>query len=149
MIYSISVKEFKMTEKMLQSIEKNVKKVLKFSPNYDSDLPLLEFIIRKHKKRSSNRVIGNYSIDDNEIITKNKKGKNSNSTYYDGTIFLRLPFKPLAIRILGNSFDEAINSGFEKIYKDLNKYKGKHIRSDSEYPDHSTIRKLENRANAL
>lgn len=113
MVYTIATKGCKLSDKILDHIEKHIKKLVSFLPQFDPDLPFFELIIKKHKRKRLN---------------------------YDGTIMLRLPKKPLATHIIGANIDEAINIGFKRIVKELKTYKGEHFQSDSGYFDHTSIR---------
>lgn len=129
MHFTLTTKHFKISEKDYKVIVKLTEKLLQFTPWKDPDFPLLDIIIRKHKKKSRNHqpLHGHETID--------------NPVYYDGTVDLILPKKRLVTKMLGKTVHEAIKDGFDELFGELETYKGRYFRNDSEYFDHETIRK--------
>lgn len=112
MIYSISTKDCKISEKNLTLLERHLYKLSDLISKFSSDLPLLYLVIRWHSKKE----------------------------YYDGGIFLDIPKKRLYCSFHGKSIEEAIQLGFERIEKEVKNYKGLHFASNSEYYDHSNLK---------
>lgn len=147
MIYSISTKGCKLPDEKLDYINKHIEKLVQLLPNLNSDLAFLELIIRRHKKKRLDHMLkhiketsgGNQQA--KKLTTINLKA--SSPVYYNGTIMLRLPKKPLVAHIFGTTIDEAINIGFERLVKELETYKGEHFQGHSEYSNHRSIRKQE------
>ncbi|OGH20760.1 MAG: hypothetical protein A3D74_05545 [Candidatus Levybacteria bacterium RIFCSPHIGHO2_02_FULL_37_13] len=125
MHYTITTKDCSLSEGLEKYLQVHIEKLAKFLPKFDRDLPLLDIIVRKHKKKSLKKA-GKKHID--------------NPVYYDGTLKLILPKKPLVVKILGKTIEEATNLGFSHLLKELETYKGKHMSSDSEYFDRRSIR---------
>jgi len=61
---------------------------------------------------------------------------------FDGTIKMVLPKKPLIVRFKKATIDEAVNIGFDRLFKEIETYKGKHFTNNSEFYNHDTIRKV-------
>lgn len=60
--------------------------------------------------------------------------------FVEGAISFRLAKKTLSIKFKGLTVDECLQEGIEKISRELVKYKDLHFKSQSEYPDRSSIR---------
>lgn len=97
----------------------------------------LEKVIEKHLLKLNRRLMffSNKSL---SIIMK----KHQKPIFYTGLLIMNLPHKPLIASTHAKSPEELVSKGFEKIYTEFSKYKGKHFSSDSTYPHHETIRKL-------
>ncbi len=129
MRYTISTKLFHLSDKDNEYIKKLAEKLLAFSPFKDPDYPLLEIVIRRHKKKSLTvQPLSGRKIIDNPV-------------YYDGTLDFILPKKRLVAKMLGKTVEEAIKDGFDELFRELDTYKGLHFKEDSKYFDHDTIRK--------
>ncbi|MBI2074943.1 MAG: hypothetical protein HYT83_03860 [Candidatus Levybacteria bacterium] len=140
MICSITTKGCRLSDVILEHINQHAQKIAQFLSGYGSDLPLLVIILRKHKRRlGQNTEIITFDEGDVRHIINNKT---ASTIYFDGTITLRIPKKPLVVHLTGGSPDEAVNIGFERLIKELKTYKGKHFSSNSEYFDHRSIRKV-------
>lgn len=139
MIYNITTKNFDLSDKTLKDIDKYAKKLVKYLPDFDPDLLLMDFIIRKQKKHLDNFVEKVEANHTSTTVYVNKK--TYASVYYDGRILLRLPAKPLVVRFKEDTVDKAISVGFERIDKELQRYEGMHFVSDSEYYNHQSIRR--------
>lgn len=139
MRYTISTKLFHLSDKDNQYIKKLAEKLLAFIPFKDGDYPLLEIVIRRHKKKSLNhiekRLISNLSV---QPLAGHENV--DNPVYYDGTLDLILPKKRIVSKMLGKTVDEAIKDGFDELIRELDDYKGLYFESDSKFYDHKTIR---------
>lgn len=114
MIYNISAKNCHLSKLTKENIEKNIINLSKYLSNFTEDLPLFFLLIRWHRKKD----------------------------YYDGSIILRIPKKPLFATFKGDSIYESVQLGFERIRRELEEYKGLHFPSYSEYFDHTSLRKF-------
>jgi protein-L-isoaspartate(D-aspartate) O-methyltransferase len=113
MIYTITAKNCSISDKWLHLIERRVKKIAKRIPFTHTDPVLLRFNINMHRRNG----------------------------FYDSDILLGLPYKPLYARCEGWESPEAlIEEVFDRIDKKLEEYRGKHLKSDSEYYSHESIR---------
>lgn len=65
---------------------------------------------------------------------------------YQGSFWIPLPQQAISVYFKGRNLREAIQNGISFLEKRLQKYKQKHFKSDSHYPDHSSIRKGSNHA---
>lgn len=138
----IAVKGFKLSDKALLVIGKHAKKLTLFLSQIKSNLPLLDIIIRKQKKRRLNSGINSVDVVYN-IKSKFAFPKIKTPFFYDGTLKLILPKRSLIVHIKGNLIEEAIKAGFSRLIKELNNYQGKHHKGNSKYFDHRSIRKIE------
>ncbi|MCL5411716.1 MAG: hypothetical protein M1150_03165 [Patescibacteria group bacterium] len=141
MEYLISTKKFQLSDSSLRYLDRKLKRLSRFLSDMAIDLPLLEIIIRKHKKRRLDHILENVSVDP-EVNIVSVTPKSSSPVYYDGTMRLQLPKKPIVAHFDGKTVDEALEVGFKRLTRELDTYKGEHFGSDSEYFDQKTIRKL-------
>lgn len=141
MIYKVSAKKCKLSDTTVGYIERYARKFARLISNYNEnpDLPLLDIVIEKHKKKGLDPIVETVSQNhETKFITKYLK--TPSSVYYKGKILLRLPKKPLVVHFLGATINQAVDEGFTQIFKELETYKGKHLSSDSEYFNHDSLR---------
>ena len=112
MKYRLAAKALKLTDKNLTLIETHVLKLDKLLPTLQSDLVTLDIKLDQIKTPPS------FSVRMNMIVPK----------------------KPLIVTGEADSIESVIREGFSKLLSELKKYKGKHFKSNSEYPDKKTIR---------
>lgn len=105
---------------------KHIVKIERMLSSLASDLAELDIILRCNKQRRE---------------LEKATPKLSALYYFDGTIKLILPRKVLVAHLEGLNEDEAINSGFEKLVREIKTYRGKHFKTDSQYNRHETLRK--------
>lgn len=142
MVYTIALKRCRLSDFAFKYIEEHVVKLAQFLSDFDPDLLLLNLVIRKHKKRRLNHISESV-LDRGETQIGTANPKAEAPLYYDGTIVLVLPKKPLIVHFLGQTLSEAVSIGFERLFKELDTYKGKHFPNDSEYFDHRSVRTKE------
>ncbi|OGH42235.1 MAG: hypothetical protein A3H79_03800 [Candidatus Levybacteria bacterium RIFCSPLOWO2_02_FULL_36_8b] len=111
MIYAVTAKRCEISKENLEMLEKHLNKLCKFLPFSSSDISLSSLVINWHKKKN----------------------------YYDGSITLKLPKKLLYASFIGNSIEEAIQLGLDRIQKEVKTYRGFHMQNDSEYFDRNSI----------
>lgn len=135
----ITTKKFRLLGNDQQYIGKLVKKILRFIPWKDDDYPLLEIILRKHKKKSLDHSEKKLIAKD---LVRPLAGHETidNPVYYDGTVDLILPKKRLVANMLGKTVHEAIKDGFDELFSEIDTYKGLHFSGNSKYYSHQTIR---------
>lgn len=140
MHYTVTTKHFHIANKDLIHLTKLLKKVLGMVQWRELDYPLVDIVLRMQKKRSRNYMEKKFT---SELIVQPLREHKiiDNPVYYDGTIKLLLPKKPLVVHILGIQVDEALNAGFDHLFRELATYKGHHFGDYSEYFDHRTIRR--------
>ncbi len=136
----IASKNFQVSKRLYREIIKKAEKVFLLTPWKDSDYPILDMIIRKKRKKSlshtEKKLISEYEVNP----PAGGHRAIDNPVYYDGTIKLITPKKPLVTSLLGKTLEEAIEKGFRHLIREISKYKGMHFRSHSEFFDHSSIR---------
>jgi hypothetical protein len=140
MRYTISSKLFQLSDRHLQHIERLVEKLTRFGPYGEADEVLLNIIIRRHNKKSLNHIEKRLAAD----LTVNPIHGHEftdSPVYYDGTLDFILPKKSIVAKMLGKNVDEALKDGFDELFRELDAYKGLHFPDDSEYVNHSTLRK--------
>lgn len=139
MHFTISTKKFRISDKDFRYVERLVRKLVQFSPWKDPDYPLLDVIIRKHRKRSRDHIERRLIAEDSVHSLPGHETVDE-PVYYDGTLDLILPKKRLVANMLGRTVDEAIKDGFDELFRELDTYKGLHFADDSEYYSRQTIR---------
>jgi len=63
--------------------------------------------------------------------------------YFEGSMGFRIGKKAIYADFKGQTIDECIDSGFDQIFKEIEKYKDLHIPSDSDYPDQRSVSEVE------
>ena len=139
---TVSTKLFRITDRDYSYVVRLAGKLVKFMPWEDPDYPLLDVIIRKHKKKSLNHIEKRL-IKEESVRPLHGHESIDNPIYYDGTLGLILPKKRIVAKMLGKSVHEAVKDGFDELFRELDIYKGAHFEEDSEYFDHRTIRKTD------
>jgi len=142
MKYAVTMKHMKLSNKVLARIKRHVQKLSVLFSEMEEDLPFLEIIVKKHKKRRLNHVTDEIRFDDTIETIESVSPKYHSPVYYDGTIKLILPRKSLVAHTKGFLPDQAIDKGFVRLMKEAKTYKGKHFTGNSEYFDHRSIRKI-------
>lgn len=66
--------------------------------------------------------------------------KESVPAFLEGTISLGLAKKTLIAKFKGLTVDDCLQEGLQKIFRELIKYKDLHFKSQSAYPDKTSIR---------
>lgn len=127
MDYKLTTKNCRVSDTTRQYLKVHVKKIGRFLEKTVGELPKAEIIIRRQKKRRLNH------------LTSNPKA--SSPIYYELSVKIVLPKKPLFVHFQGKTIEEAIDVCFHRLLKELEKYKGKHISSYSKYLDHRSIRR--------
>lgn len=114
MVCKITTKNFKLSHDLDKLLKQLVSKIDHQLPNLVSDLPLVDLIIKKNPRKGN---------------------------FFEGKLMLSLPKKNLIAHFEGASLGLSLHEGFDKLLKELKKYKGMHYSSDSTYFDHGSIRK--------
>ncbi len=138
---SISTKHLQLSPTSTRAIEKYLTKINKIIPTFEDDLVEMDLVLKEYKKRGSGGKKTELVEEEFDLPVENDIPKTSEPTYFEGTIKMILPHKPLVVRLKGLSEEEAINKGFDTLIRELQKYKGKYFTSNSEYFDHKTIRR--------
>lgn len=139
MHFIVTTKQFHLSDNEYRYLERLVKKLLQFTPWKEPDFPLLEIIIRRHKKKSLDHIEKRL-ISESAVKPKPEHETIDNPIYFDGTLELILPKKRIVTKMLGKTAREALKDGFDELFIELDKYKGMHFVNDSEYYSHKTIR---------
>jgi len=113
----LTLKGFIQSKTFEKLFARRIEKLKRLLTNFVEDMPMLTVYIKKHDKNH----------------------------FYSGLMSLTLPKKPLIAHTGGRNAETVMEKGFEKIYKEFQKYKGTHFKGSSKYPDHSTIRKFAGR----
>ncbi len=134
MIFKITTKECKISDSSFRHLGQHVRKIERFLPHLERDLPLLSFLIKKNIDYYHPRA----TYPDKSYATRKQK-----LAHFEGYLSLGLPAERLYVRFKGRTIDECVNTAFELMHDELNKYKDKYFTSESEYPNHLTIRREE------
>ncbi len=112
MTLCVTTKHYQITDSLLNVVEKSIEKIGGRIPHLNPNLGLIKVLIRWNKRRS----------------------------FFDGSVSFSVPKKHLYTYFQGAYPDEALRSAFERLSRELSKYKGKHFTNDSQYPNRETIR---------
>lgn len=142
MIVNIADKGLKLDEISLKALNRNLEKVNKILPHFKTDLPSVNFFIRKnedmyHAKRKHRHSSKDYTH------TKSALAQ------FEGWLRLILPRKALYVHFRGATVEECIHAGVKHLIREIKKYKQSlrayalkdlHFKSQSQYPHHESIR---------
>ncbi len=139
MKYTLSAKNFSLYPSLESEIEKQVEKAALLLKDLDHGDITLDIVLRQEKVARHIKEIHN--TDEIEPDTNNHHPKAESPTHFTGTLHLTLPKKSLIAHIDESKPEAAIHEGFTKLLREIKTYKETHLRGNSHYPDHSTIRK--------
>lgn len=133
MIFLATAKNCRISASTNRRINQHLQKIAQGFPDVQEDLIVFRLIIRKnidkyHPPRSHSLPHKDYSDTKSALA------------FFEGSMTFRLDKKQLYVHFKGRTIDEGIERGFELIFKKLKKFKDLHFSSESEYPDHSSIR---------
>lgn len=134
--YTFAVKHFSLDPACEEFVVRQVEKLRRFLKDIDHESLVVEIVVRQEKARSPHHEGGV----EGESLDK-KRNRDLSPYYYSGTIHLRLPKKMLVATLDGAHAEEALRVGFDRLFREIEKYKGKHFPSYSQYMDRSSIRK--------
>ncbi len=129
----ITAKGFQIPTLVYKHLNFHLQKISQRLPNLKYDLALMTLFIRKttHKYYSKRHYHHSYtSYADRRLSLAS----------YEGSMNLRLPKKPLIITFKGQTINECIDRGIDRLKEELQKYKDTHFKSQSEYPNRLSIR---------
>lgn len=132
MIFKLTKKNCQITDECYKHIEKHLEKVDLYLRDIESDLVVFRLVIRKnidqyHPPRA-------YPHHQSYADSKPALAR------FEGSITFRLSKKQLYVDFKGTTIDECIDTGFDLIFREIEKYKDEHFPSESEYPNHSSLR---------
>lgn len=133
MVFKLTNKGCKVSESSYEYINRHLKKITQASPNIGEGLLVLRLVIKRnidqyHHPRSRSFSRRNYAQLKPALA------------YYEGSITFRLNKKQLYSYFKGQTVNECIHTGFDHIFRKLERFKDLHFPSESEYPNHSSIR---------
>lgn len=134
MIFKLTSKGFKASVKTYEYVQRRLKKTAQLLPHLDSDLSQLNILIRKHTSKYSPKRHYHHAY-------TNFTNRKSSMALFEGSIDLKLPVKKLYVQFKGKNIAECLHVGMNRIQKEVKKYKDLHFKSQSEYPNHNSIRK--------
>lgn len=142
MDYKLTTKNCRVSDTTRQYLEVHVKKLGRFLEKIVGELPKAEIIIKRQKKRRLNHLIERFIFNHGvSFLTSNPKAPSP--IYYELSVKIVLPKKPLFVHSQAKTIEEAIGVCFHRLLKELERYKGKHVSSYSKYLDHRSIRRRE------
>lgn len=133
MIFKLTAKGVQIPEQTYKHINSHLNKIARILPDVEEDLIVLRFNLKKnvdkyHPQKSHAHPHKSYSDKKTELA------------YYEGAITFRLEKKQLYVHFKGQTINECVNLGFERIFEEIEKFKDLHFSSTSKYPDHKSIR---------
>ena len=133
MILKITCKNCELSEDNHKHIQANLEKIVKALPHVESDLIVFRLTLKRNTDKYHPQRTHPHSH-------KTYSDKKPSLAFYEGSITFRLDKNRLYVHFKGRTIDECINLGFERIFEEIEKFKDIHYTTESEYPDHSTIR---------
>ncbi|MBI4035367.1 hypothetical protein HY383_00300 [Candidatus Daviesbacteria bacterium] len=133
MIFKLTAKNCEISAASYKHISRHFEKMTQLLPHVREDLVVLRVVIRKNiDKYHPSRIHPHQH--------RSYADYKPALAYYEGSITFRLDKKRLYAHFKGQTIDECFDLGFDRIFEELEKYKDLHFPSESEYPNHSTIR---------
>ncbi len=133
MIFQLTCKNCRMSNRSRRNINEHLEKINRSLQHTESDLLMLRLIIRKNVDKYHPPRIHPH-------LHKTYADTKTALAYFEGSLTFRLDKKQLFVHFKGYTIDECINTGFDRIFKELEKFKDLHFPSESEYPNHESIR---------
>lgn len=127
MIFKFTCKHCRISNKSQRDISKHLAKLNQMLPDVQSDLVVLRLTIKKN-------------ID--KYYPLKKAYQKPSLAYFEGSMTFRLNKNRFYTHFKGATIDECIKVGFERLSKEIEKYKDLHFSSESDYPDHRSIREV-------
>ncbi len=134
MIFKLTTKNCRVSDKSQKRINEHLAKVAKVLPHIESDLVVFRLTIRKNIDRYFPPRVRRHRH-------KTYSDLKPAISYFEGSITFRLHKNKFYTHFKGVTIDECINLGSRRLFIELEKYKDLHFPSESEYPDHRSIRK--------
>lgn len=136
MRYTFTVKNFSPEPACEEFVVRQMDKLSRYLKDVDQESLVVEIVLKQDKARSPHHEggVGGTVVD-------KKRSRDLSPYYYSGTIHLRLPKKMLVATLEGAHAEEALRVGFDRLFREIEKYKGKHFPSYSQYQDNRSIRK--------
>lgn len=133
MLFQLTAKNCQLSKREREIIDRYLAKIEQILPSVDDDLIVLRLTIKKvidkyHPTRVRREPEKTYS--DSKPALAN----------FDGSITFRISKHRFYVHFKSKTIDEGINLGFKRVFTELGKYKDLHFSSESEYPDHNSIR---------
>lgn len=134
MISKFTAKGFRISQRTFKHLDFHLKKIIRAFPRLNPELALFDLLIKKSKKKYHLKRHHHHSF----TGYSDRKGA---LAFFEGSINLRLPKKPLRVEFKGRTADECVDTGVKVLKKEVAKYKDLHYKSQSKYPNHDSIRK--------
>ena len=134
MIINIADRGLKLEKTALIILNRNLEKVSKILPHFKTDLPSINFFIKKNDDKY-------YIKRKYRHTSKDYTHTKSALAHFEGWLRLILPRKALYVHFKGATVEECIHDGIKHLIKEIKKYKDLHYRSQSQYPHRESIRK--------
>src|SRR3989344_261709 len=109
----ITTKHYQMNSLLWRVVSGYAEKLLQRLPHLNPNLGLIKLVMKRNKRRN----------------------------YFEGSISFSVPKKHLQAYFQGFYAEEEIKNAFERLQKELSRYKGKHFAGNSQYFRHESIRR--------
>lgn len=133
MIFKLTCKNCRISNQSRKYINEHLEKINQSLQHTQGDLVVLRLILRKNIDRYHPPRVHPH-------LHKTYADTKTALAYFEGSITFRLDKKRLYVHFKGQTTDECINTGFNRLFEELEKYKGLHFSNESEYPDRESIR---------
>jgi hypothetical protein len=134
MIFKLTSEGCRVSQSSYKHVIKHLDKINQSLPDIESDLVVIRLVIKSN--------VDEYFPPRRHRLQKTYADTKPELAQYEGSITFRLAKKQIFVHFKGQTIDECIDTGFDLIFKKLEKYKDTHFPSESQYPDRRTIRKL-------
>lgn len=133
MIFQLTARNIYISDTSRKIINRHIEKVESKLTNVNPDLVVLRLALRKnvdkyHPPRTHPHPHRGYSDLKPALAS------------FEGSVTFRLNKKRFYAHFKGQTINECTSLGFERLLEEIEKYKDLHFSSESDYPDHSSIR---------
>lgn len=134
MIFQLTAKNCQILDKSRSRIDRHLAKLAQSLPNVESDLVVLRLTIRKNIDKYYPPRVHHHR---HKLYADLKP----ELSFFEGSMVFCLKKVRFYTHFKGQTIDECTNLGFKHLFTELEKFKDSHFSSQSEYPNHRSIRR--------
>lgn len=117
MIFQLTRKNCQIQPGVYKHIQAHLKKIDSILKNFDYDLPFLKITLKKN--------IDKYHPPKTRIRHTGYQNRKPALSFFEGAIALRTGKKPLYAHFRGQTINEAVDQGFGRIFREIEKNHGR------------------------
>lgn len=133
MVLELTAKNCRISPLSRVYIDEYINKINRQLKSFSGDEIVLRFTIRKNIDRYFPPKIEHHTH-------KRYADLKPILAYFEGSVSFRLKKNRFYNHFKGQSIDECIKVGFDKLIKEVDRFRNQHFSSESDYPDRASIR---------